>query len=48
MEQLAREGELMVYQHPGDWACVDTFRDLQHLNHLWSARHAFWKVWAGT
>ncbi len=46
MEQLAREGELMVYQHPGDWACVDTFRDLQHLNHLWSSRHAFWKVWS--
>ncbi|MGH7619073.1 MAG: glucose-1-phosphate cytidylyltransferase [Gemmatimonadaceae bacterium] len=47
MEQLAREGELMVYQHPGDWACVDTFRDLQHLNHLWAGRHAFWKVWSG-
>ncbi len=45
MERLANEGELMVYQHPGDWACVDTFRDLQHLNALWSAQRAFWKVW---
>ncbi len=47
LERLAREGELMVYQHPGDWACVDTFRDLQHLNLLWAAGQAFWKVWPG-
>ena len=45
LEQLAREQQLMVHEHPGDWACVDTYRDLQHLNHLWNTRQAFWKVW---
>jgi glucose-1-phosphate cytidylyltransferase len=45
LENLAREGELMVYDHRGDWACVDTYRDLQHLNHAWNANQAFWKVW---
>jgi glucose-1-phosphate cytidylyltransferase len=46
LEGLAREGQLMVYEHQGDWACVDTYRDLQHLNHLWATNQAFWKVWA--
>lgn len=46
LERLAREGQLIVYEHQGDWACVDTYRDLQHLNHLWSTNQAFWKVWA--
>lgn len=45
LERLAQEGQLMVYDHRGDWACVDTYRDLQHLNHLWNANQAFWKVW---
>jgi glucose-1-phosphate cytidylyltransferase len=45
LERLAHEGQLMVYDHRGDWACVDTYRDLQHLNHLWNANQAFWKVW---
>src|SRR5207253_292952 len=45
LENLAREGQLMVYDHRGDWACVDTYRDLQHLNHVWNANQAFWKVW---
>ena len=27
LEQLAEKGELMVYQHPGYWQCMDTLRD---------------------
>ncbi len=46
LERLAREEQLMVHEHTGDWACVDTYRDLQHLNHLWNSGEAFWKVWA--
>lgn len=46
LEKLAQQEQLMVYQHRGDWACVDTYRDLQHLNHLWATNQAFWKVWA--
>jgi glucose-1-phosphate cytidylyltransferase len=45
LEHLAQEGQLMVYDHRGDWACVDTYRDLQHVNHAWNANQAFWKVW---
>ncbi len=46
LEKLAQDGQLMVYEHRGEWACVDTYRDLEHLNHLWSTNRAFWKVWA--
>lgn len=46
LETLAEEGQLMVYEHRGEWACVDTYRDLQHLNHLWASGQAFWKIWA--
>jgi glucose-1-phosphate cytidylyltransferase len=46
LEVLAREGQLKVYEHPGEWACVDTYRDLQHVNHLWNGNQAFWRIWS--
>ena len=45
LEHLARRGELMVYQHEGFWACMDTPRYMEHLNHLWEARQAHWNIW---
>ena len=43
--KLAEEGEMMVYTHDKNWECVDTERDLKHLNDLWNQGKAFWKVW---
>lgn len=45
LEQLAREQELMVYEHKGSWECMDTVRETEHLNELWNTNTAFWKVW---
>ena len=45
LEQIAREGQLMVYKHRGFWACMDTIRDMEYLNKLWAEGKAFWKVW---
>jgi glucose-1-phosphate cytidylyltransferase len=45
LEQLAKDGELMVYKFKGEWQCMDTFRDTQYLNRLWESKKAFWKVW---
>ncbi len=45
LEQLTREGELMVYELKGEWECMDTFRDTQYLNKLWEKGKAFWKIW---
>ncbi|MEK9627505.1 MAG: glucose-1-phosphate cytidylyltransferase [Nitrospinota bacterium] len=44
LEQLTQEGQLMVYHHKGDWACMDTYRDSVFLNDLWKKGQAFWKV----
>ena len=45
LDKLAREGELMVYKHFGNWMCMDTLRDMQHLQKLWQSNKAFWKIW---
>lgn len=43
LEQLAEKGELMVYQHPGYWQCMDTLRDKATLEDLWMNDKAPWK-----
>lgn len=45
LENLALDGELMVYPHEGFWQCVDTYRELEVLNGLWSKPNPPWKVW---
>jgi len=45
LETIAEQGELMVYEHTGFWACMDTLRDMDYLNELWQEKKAAWKVW---
>lgn len=45
METLARTGELMAFRHQGFWQPMDTLRDRQTLEDLWSTGRAPWKVW---
>ena len=45
LENLAADGELMVYPHDGFWQCVDTYRELELLNNVWKSRNPPWKVW---
>jgi glucose-1-phosphate cytidylyltransferase len=45
METLARTGELMAFRHSGFWQPMDTLRDRQTLEELWSAGKAPWKLW---
>lgn len=45
LEKIASSGQLMVYKHPGSWACMDTLRDMDYLNKLWNENKAFWKIW---
>jgi glucose-1-phosphate cytidylyltransferase len=44
-EKLVPLGEVMVYKHLHNWECIDTERDLKHLNSLWGDNEAFWKKW---
>ncbi|MFH1836462.1 MAG: glucose-1-phosphate cytidylyltransferase [Methanobacteriota archaeon] len=45
LEQLARDDELSMYEHSGEWECMDTYRDMEYLNRLWQEGRAFWNVW---
>jgi glucose-1-phosphate cytidylyltransferase len=45
LEGLARDGELMVYEHGGFWQCADTVRDVELLRTLWDSGRAPWRVW---
>ncbi|MEK6544011.1 MAG: glucose-1-phosphate cytidylyltransferase [Elusimicrobiota bacterium] len=45
LPRLAQAKQLAVYQHPGFWQCMDTFREMKMLNDLWSAGKAPWAVW---
>jgi glucose-1-phosphate cytidylyltransferase len=42
LENLAADGELMVYPHEGFWQCVDTYRELELLNSLCKSAHPPW------
>ena len=35
----------MAYRHEGFWQPMDTQRDKNHLEELWTAGKAPWKVW---
>lgn len=45
LQQLASDGELMVYPHEGFWQPMDTYRELRMLEELWQTGCAPWKVW---
>lgn len=45
LEGLARDEQLMCYKHKGFWQCMDTLRDKQKLEEMWSSGHAPWKIW---
>ena len=45
LESLASDGELRAFRHSGFWQPMDTLRDKMHLEALWNAGNAPWKVW---
>ncbi len=45
LERLAKEKQLGVYTHQGFWQCMDTFRESQLLNEMWSEGRAPWRAW---
>src|SRR6185312_10607350 len=42
---LAHDGQLNAFIHEGFWQPMDTLRDKNHLESLWSSGDAPWKVW---
>jgi len=42
---LAKDRQLMAYEHQGFWQPMDTLRDKNLLEELWQSRKALWKSW---
>ena len=45
LRRLAADGELHAYEHHGFWQPMDTLRDKQYLEGLWSSGKAPWRIW---
>ena len=45
IEKLAKQGELAAYKHTKFWHPLDTLRDKNYLEELWTSGNADWKVW---
>jgi len=46
MRTLAAEGQLASYRHEGFWQAMDTLRDRNQLEQLWSSGAAPWRTWS--
>lgn len=44
-ERLVRERQLIGFLYDGFWASMDTFKDKQQLENLWSTGSAPWEIW---
>ena len=47
LETVAKMDQLMAYRHNGFWQCMDTVREKEQLEKLWSNGKAPWKIWEG-
>ena len=45
LQRLAKDEQLMVFEHGGFWQCMDTYRELKLLEQLWESGDAPWKRW---
>jgi len=45
LPQLAQEGKLTAFDHPGFWQCMDTYREQLLLEELWQSGNPPWKIW---
>ncbi|GAB3439028.1 glucose-1-phosphate cytidylyltransferase [Insolitispirillum peregrinum] len=45
LKRLTAEGQLSAYRHSGFWQPMDTLRDKQYLEELWTLNSAPWKTW---
>lgn len=45
LENLANDNQLVAYKHHGFWQPLDTLRDKNNLEQLWSLGNAPWKIW---
>lgn len=45
LHQLADQSQIAAFKHSGFWQPMDTQRELQQLNEIWSRGDAPWRIW---
>jgi glucose-1-phosphate cytidylyltransferase len=45
LRDLAAEGQLMSFKHDGFWKCMDTLKDKNDFNEIWTNKKPLWKKW---
>jgi|TARA_B110000438_G_scaffold2361_1_gene2456 glucose-1-phosphate cytidylyltransferase len=45
LEKLSNENQLSAFRHSNFWQPLDTLRDKNHLENLWTSNKAPWKIW---
>jgi glucose-1-phosphate cytidylyltransferase len=43
--RLAKERKLLAYPYDGFWACMDTYKEKQLLEDMYTRGHTPWEVW---
>lgn len=46
LAKLSDMNELIAFEHDGFWQPMDTLREKNHLEELWSSSKAPWKIWS--
>ena len=44
-QRLVQQEQLLAHEYDGFWQAMDTFKDRQHLEELYSTGGAPWVVW---
>jgi len=45
LENIAKENQLTAFKHSGFWHAMDTLRDRNYLEDIWSSNQVPWKIW---
>ena len=45
LEKIAKDNQLTAYKHHGFWHAMDTLRDRNYLEDMWSSNQVPWKIW---
>jgi len=45
LEKIAKDKQLAAYKHSGFWHAMDTLRDKNFLEEIWSSKKVPWKIW---
>ena len=45
LKKISKNNQLIAYQHSGFWYAMDTMRDKEYLEELWTTSNPPWKKW---